>query len=60
MLKPKAPCHGCEKREIGCRETCQGWEFYEKKYKEWWAKVSKELAKEKEVNAYLLNKGVRR
>lgn len=26
-----APCKGCQKREIGCRSSCEAWADYEKR-----------------------------
>lgn len=38
----KAPCYGCEKREVGCHATCQG-------YKEFQAE-NEEIKKKKILN----------
>lgn len=38
----KAPCYGCEKREVGCHVTCQG-------YKEFQAE-NEEIKKKKILN----------
>lgn len=37
MLKPLAPCKGCEKRRAGCHSECEEYRAYiedQKKYKE--------------------------
>lgn len=39
MVKPKPPCPpDCQKRQVGCRSSCQDWEEYEAElaeYREW-------------------------
>jgi len=30
ISKIKAPCQNCPNREVGCRETCEAWQEYQK------------------------------
>ena len=55
----KAPCHGCEKREVGCHANCEAYLLY----KDAMRKASQEKVKRyEESNAYhdVRQKGRRR
>lgn len=35
MAKPSAPCHKCERREIGCHADCGEYGDYTRRLKKW-------------------------
>lgn len=40
-MKPQSPCLKCEKRVIGCHDTCTEYQEYKDKLNEWNEKVRK-------------------
>ena len=45
--KPKAPCRGCEEREIGCHSTCKAYTDFRAELDEHNARVRKILDEKK-------------
>lgn len=40
-MKPQSPCMKCEKRAVGCHDTCKEYQEYKKKLNIWNDKVRK-------------------